>query len=305
MSDKDYYEILGVPKDASDDDIKKAYRTLARKYHPDLHPGDKAMEARFKGINEAYSVIGDPKKRSDYDLTGRSPFGAGMGGGGYRPGGGPMGGMGDFGFGGGGGGGFEDIFSEIFGGQARRRGPARGADIEYSLKVDFLGSVKGVELKIKVKRRVGTSSTVNVKIPPGIVDGSRVRLAGKGDSGTEGGPPGDLYIVTKVRPHPYLRRVGNDIHLDVPVTIKEAVTGGKVEVPTIDDYTTIKVPAGTQGGQKLRIKGKGVYPSTGAPRGHQYVIIKVVVPKKVNRRSKELLDEFSEINDFEPRDGLW
>ncbi len=305
MPNKDYYEVLGVKRNASDDEIKKAYRTLARKYHPDLHKGDKSMEARLKDINEAYSVVGDSKKRSDYDLTGQSPFGAGMGGPGYRPGpGGPMdGGMGDFG--GGGAGGFEDIFSEIFGGMGRRRGPARGVDIEYSLKVDFLGSVKGVELKIKVKRRVGTSSTVNVKIPPGIVDGSRVRLAGKGDSGSEGGPPGDLFIVTKVGTHPYFRRIGSDIHLDVPITIKEAVTGGTVEVPTIDDYTTIKVPPGTQGGQKLRIKGKGVYPSTGAPRGHQYVIIKGAVPKKVNRKSKELLDEFSEINDFEPRDGLW
>jgi DnaJ-class molecular chaperone len=303
MPNKDYYEILGVKKNASDDEIKKAYRTLARKYHPDLHPGDKSMEARFKDINEAYGVVGDPRKRSDYDLVGNAPFGAGMGGG-YRPGAGSVGGVEDFGFGGAGGG-FEDIFSEIFGGKGRRRGPARGADIEYSLKVDFLGSVKGVELKIKVTRRVGTSSTVKVKIPPGISDGSKVRLVGKGDSGSGGGPLGDLYIVTRVEPHPYFKRVGNDIHLDVPVTIKEAVTGGKVEVPTIDGYTTIKIPPSTQGGQKLRIKGKGVYSSAGAPRGHQYVIIRVEVPRKVNRRSRELLDEFSEINHYEPRNGLW
>ncbi len=301
MTNKDYYEVLGVNKNASDDEIKKAYRTLARKYHPDLHPGNKSMEAHFKDINEAYGVVGDPKKRSDYDLVGSSPFGAGMGDG-YRPGAGPTGGVEDFGFAGGG---FEDIFGEIFGGKGRRRGPAMGADIEYSLKVDFLGSAKGVELKIKVTRRVGTSSTVKVKIPPGISDGSKVRLVGKGDSGSGGGPPGDLYIITRVEPHPYFKRVGNDIHLDVPVTIKEAVTGGKVEVPTIDGYTTIKIPPGTQGGQKLRIKGKGVYSSAGTARGHQYVIIRVEVPKKVDRRSRELIDEFSEINYYEPRKGLW
>jgi DnaJ-class molecular chaperone len=300
---KDYYEILGVKKDASDDEIKKVYRTLARKYHPDLHPGDKTMEARFKDINEAYGVIGDSKKRADYDLTGGSPFGAGMGGG-YRPAPGGFEGVEDFGFGGAGAG-FEDIFSEIFGGKGRRRGPARGADIEYSLKVDFLGSVKGIELKIKVKRRVGTSGTVKIKIPPGISDGSRVRLAGKGDLGSGGAPPGDLYIIIRVAPHPYFRRVDGDIHLDVPITIKEAVMGGRVEVPTIDDYTTIKVPPGTHGAQKLRIKGKGVYASAGVARGHQYVIIRIAVPKKVNQRSKDLLDEFSELNHYEPRRGLW
>jgi molecular chaperone DnaJ/curved DNA-binding protein len=303
MVNKDYYTILGVQRGAADEELKKAYRTLARKYHPDLHPGNKDMEARFKDINEAYGVLSDPKKRADYDLTGRVPTGPGMRG--QYPGEGGGGGVEDFGFGRMGG--FEDIFSEVFGvGRGGgRRGVQRGADIEYRLKVDFMHAAKGTEIKIKVKRRAGAPETITVKIPPGIHDGSRVRVAGKGDLGQGGGPKGDLFITTDVQPHPYFKRVGNDIYLDVPVTIEEAVNGAEVEVPTIDDYTRIKVPPSTQGGQKLRIKGKGVYGLKGVARGNQYVIIRVAVPKKVATKSRVLIEEFSKINHYEPRKGLW
>ncbi len=309
MANKDYYEILGVSRNATDEEIKKAYRNLARKYHPDLHPDKKAeMEAKFKEINEAYSVLIDPKKRSDYDLTGRVTFEPGMGG--YPPGAGfPYDDLG--GFGGGFGGGFEDIFGEIFGRPGRRRGIQRGADIEYHLEVDFMHAVKGTEVRITVTRRDGSSEKMTVKIPPGIKTGSRVRVAGKGDLGYESGPNGDLFIITSVKPHQYFRRVGNDIHVDVPVTINEAALGAEVEVPTIDGPTRIKIPAGTQGGQNLRIKGKGVYYVEEAygvlekKRGDEYVAINVCVPKKLDERSRELLEEFSSINPYEPRKGLW
>lgn len=298
MAAKDYYNILGVPKDAKEEDIKKAYRRLAREYHPDLHPNNKEMEAKFKEINEAYSVLGDPKKRADYDLTGRIPYGRG-GPEQYPPGGFNFE---EFGFGGMGG--FEDIFSEVFGVRGRRV-VRRGADIDYSLQLDFIRAVKGTEVKVKVTRRSGATETITVKIPPGVHDGSRVRVAAKGDEGYDGGPQGDLYITTTVKPHTYFRRVGNDIYVDVPVTIKEAVLGTEIKVPTIDGFSTIKVPPGTKSSQKLRIKGKGVYSSRGLARGDEYVIINITVPRDIDQRSRELLDEFDRTNPCDPRKGLW
>lgn len=297
MAGKDYYDILGVPRNATEEAIKKAYRALARKYHPDLHPDrKKEMEARFKEINEAYSVLSDPGKRSDYDLTGSAAFEPGMGGQ-YPP---PDFGFDNFGFGGG----FEDIFSDIFGTRGRRKGTQRGADIEYSLSLDFLRAVKGTEVKIKVTRRRGAVETVMVKIPPGIHDGARVRAASKGDEGYEGGPPGDMFIIIKVAGHRYFKRAGNDIYLDCPVTIQEALMGAEIKVPTIDGVTTIKIPPGIKGAQQLRIKGKGVYLPDGS-RGDQYVTVNIAVPKRIDQRSKELLEEFSKINPYEPREGLW
>lgn len=299
MANKDYYDILGVPRTATEEEIKKAYRNLARKYHPDLHPDKKReMEAKFKEINEAYSVLGDPKKRADYDLTGGVTFEPGRGG--YPPPGGvpyeDIGGFGGFG-------GFEDIFGEIFGSGARRRRGRPGADLEHHLELDFLHSVKGADIKVTVRRASG-SETMTVKIPTGIKDGSRVRVAGKGEAGLEGGPPGDLYIVVRVKPHRYLRRVDNDIYVDIPVTIKEALLGAQIDVPTIEGSTTIKIPPGTQGGQKLRLKGMGVHLQHGE-RGDQYMIINIAVPKKVNNRAKELIEELEKTNPYEPRKGLW
>ncbi len=311
MAAKDYYEILGVSRGASADEIKKAYRSLARKYHPDLHPGDKDMERRFKEINEAYSVLGDPKKKEDYDLTGRVSFGeGGPGAGPWPPGGfgGFGGGEGGGGFGGFGGpgapGGFEDIFGEIFGMGGRRRGPVRGEDLEYRLTLDFLQAARGAEIKVTVSRRTGPEK-ITIKIPPGIQDGARVRVAGKGHEGHDGGPPGDLYIITTVNPHPYFRRKGNNIFLTVPVTLGEALLGAEIEVPTLTGTARIKIPAGTQGGQKLRLRGKGVQASRGRGHGDQYCEIKIVLPKKADRRTRELIEEVERLNPMDPRKGLW
>jgi DnaJ-class molecular chaperone len=290
---KDYYEILGVPRDASVEDIKKAYRKLARKYHPDLHPEDKEMEARFKDINEAHGVLVDP------DMGGRVIFeGApGFGGFNFRDFGANLGGV-------------EDIFSQFFGGRggraewARQDIPTRGEDSSYSLDIDFLHAVKGTDVRISVRKGTGTEK-ITVKIPPGVKDGSRVRVAGRGSPGAFGGPPGDLYIITRVKPHPYFRRVDNDIYVDVPITINEAILGTKIEAPTIDGFATVKIPPGTQGGQKLRLKEKGVPFVGGRGRGDQYIVINVAVPKRMDKKSKELLEKFGEINPYEPRRGLW
>ncbi len=295
MAIKDYYETLGVARNATEEELKKAYRELAKKYHPDLHPDNrKEMEAKFKEINEAYGVLSDPKKRSDYDLTGNVTFEPGAGG--YPPG---YVHYEDFGFGDAGG--FEDIFSEIFGGRKRRR--EKGADIEYHLELDFLRSVKGAEVKITVDRHPGIE-TLTVKIPPGVKDGSRVRVAGKGHASFEGGPAGDLYILIRVKPHPYFSRVENDIYVDLPVTVQEAIFGAEIDVPTIDGFTRIKLPPGTRGGTKMRLRGKGV-PVAHGERGDQYVVINVTVPKSVNKKGKELLEELASTNPYEPRKGLW
>lgn len=300
MAAKDFYEILGLDRGATADEIKKAYRGLARKYHPDLHPGDKTMERKFKEINEAYSVLGDPGKKEDYDLTGRVPGAQGAPGAGW-PSGGGMGGFGGFG----GGGGFEDIFGEIFGmGGGRRRGPRRGEDLEYRLSLDFLQAVKGAEVRVTVRRQSGASETITIKIPAGISDGARVRVAGKGNEGYDGGPPGDLFIITSVGAHPYFKRKGKDIFIDVPVTLGEALLGAEIEVPTIEGHARIKIKPGTQGGRKLRLRGKGV-PSKRGPNGNQYCVIHITLPERLDKRSEEIIKEFESLNAYDPRKGFW
>ncbi|MBI5234468.1 MAG: J domain-containing protein [Deltaproteobacteria bacterium] len=291
---KDYYQILGVPKDATDEDIKKTYRRLARKYHPDLHPNDKSAEARFKEINEAHSILSDPKKRADYDMTGRvfEPGPAGAGGfGGY-----------DFNLGG-----VEDVFKNFFGARfegAGTRMPEHGQDIEHVIEIDFLQAVKGTEARIIVSRPSGKEK-ITVKIPTGVADGQRVRVLGKGRTGAAGGRPGDLYIITHVRPHLYFKRAGDDIHIDLPITIEEAVLGAEIEVPTLDGMTKVKVPPGTQSGQRLRLKGKGIRSSKGIGSGDQYLDIKIMIPRNINQRTKRLIEEMNETNPYEPRSGLW
>ena len=300
---KDYYERLGVPKDATTDEIKKAFRKLARKFHPDLHPDDKEKEARFKEMNEAHSVLSDPDKRREYDMAGRMPFGGGGGPGGPFGGGGgggsPFGGGGGQGgpFGGGhGGAGLEDLFSGFFEQGRGTHMPQRGSDMEYKLNLSFMHAVNGADVNVTVRRSGGSTEKILVKVPPGVTNGSRIKLAGKGSAGVAGGPAGSLHIITQVKTHPYFRRVGDDIHLDLPITLKEAATGTKIKVPTVDGHTTLKVPHGTQGGSKLRLKGKGVKHLSTAGRGEMYLNIQISLPKELSKRSLELVEEFDEIN---------
>lgn len=300
MPKKDYYGLLGVGKTATEEEIKKAYRSLAKKYHPDLHPGDKAAETKFKEINEAYETLSDREKRRAYDLGERVMFeGAPEGWPGWR---GPFGGFErtnfDESIGG-----IEDIFSEVFGG-ARKRGPRKGKDIEYTLEIDFLHAIKGTEVELTL-RRAEAAEKVKVRIPPGVKDGSKVKVKAKGSPGAEGGPSGDLYIVTHVRPHAYFKRIDDDIYTDVPVTVSEAVLGAAIEVPTIDGFTRIKVPSGTQSGQKLRLKGKGAPSLGGGARGDAYVVLNIKMPPHVDETGKKLIAEFERTNPYEPRSGLW
>ncbi|MDH4227308.1 MAG: DnaJ domain-containing protein [Deltaproteobacteria bacterium] len=304
--EKDYYDILGVARDSKLEDIKKAYRSLAKKYHPDLHPNDKAAEAKFKEINEAFAVLSDAEKRKTYDLGGRvtfegvPPWEAG-------PGGFDFSNFENY-FGGG----FEDIFSDLFGGRGAgrgagprrgQRGPMRGSDLEYTTRLSFMQAVNGAELELTVKRG-GASEKVKARIPHGVRDGSRVRVPGKGGVGSAGGSSGDLYINVTVEPHAYFDRQGEDIYIEVPVTIKEATLGADIAVPTVDGgHTTVRIPAGTQSGKKLRIKAKGVKTAHGA--GDAYIVIKVMVPPTVDDKTKELLEELEKINPYEPRKGLW
>lgn len=370
---KDYYEILGVRRDASAEEIRKAYRRLARKYHPDLNPGDKAAEERFKVVQEAYDVLSDPKKRQMYDTYGfysESGFpGAG------QPGAGPQG----FGFGGfdfesfgrqgGFGTSFSDLFSQFFGSrrEARRRTPEKGTDLEYSLNIDFWQAIKGTQVRLNIRRldtcqgcrgtgesggaasvcpqcngsgnvtqlvgamrfsltcprcggtgraarpcpacggdgRVPVNETVDVRIPPGASTGSRLRVAGKGNAGTMGAPSGDLYITVRVEEHPLFRREGDDIYIKVPVSVWEAGLGARIEVPTVDGRALLKIPQGTQNGQKFRLREKGVFNSRKNTRGDQIVEIEVQTPDVRDERVRELLRQLSTIDTADPRAELW
>ena len=326
MSKMDYYEALGISRSASVDDIKKAYRKLARKYHPDMNPGDAAAEEKFKEVSEAYEVLTDPEKKKMYDQFGHAAFGQGDFSGQGGPGGarwhwGGSGGPGrgfegfegfDFGSssGGEGFGSFSDIFSELFGaaGGGRRtytraNRPRKGEDLQYSMQIDFMDAVRGKSATISVNTGQG-HETLSVTIPAGVHDGSRVRLKGKGGSGLAGGPPGDLFIVTQIAPHPYFRREGDDIYIDIPISITEAALGAQVTIPTVDGPTRLTIPPGTQGGQKLRLKGKGAPHLKGNGRGDMFAVVKIAVPKNIPEDGKKLLKEFGEQSAYDPRAGL-
>ncbi len=383
----DYYKTLGVSREADADEIRKAYRKLARKHHPDLNPGDKAAEDRFKQVQEAYDILSEPKKKTMYDQYGfYSENGMPQGGapGGAR-GGGPNMGFGGFDFSdqfqaGGAGAGrntraessnFQDIFSQWFGGgkaaDASAAPPEKGADLEYGLSIDFWQAIKGTQVRLNISRQetcatcngsgsrpganavcpecngsgsvtqtagamkfsltcprcdgtgrlknkcttchgdglISKSETVEVRIPPGAQQGSRLRVAGKGNAGTHGAPSGDLYITIRVEPHPLFRRDGDDIEITVPVRIDEAGLGTKIEVPTIDGRALLKIPQGTKNGQKFRLREKGVLNSRSGSRGDQIVEVALEAPVVQDERTKELLREYATLHPEDPRAEIW
>jgi molecular chaperone DnaJ len=401
---KDYYETLGIKKSASVEDIRKAFRKLARKYHPDVNPGDKSAEEKFKAISEANDVLSDPKKRKIYDQLGfysdnidpaaaeaysrGGPTGAGGFGGfpGAYPGAAGQGQGFDFSgfdFGdmfegargrstSGGGGGFRDIFSSMFGGGrggagVAQEGPEPGSDLEYQVNVPFWTAIRGGVMRLNITRQdvcvnchgngfieqpgvcpqckgkgtieqtggrmkfkvtcprchgtgknisvcpvchgegvVSRTEPLEVRIKPGTRDGQRIRIPGKGNAGLHGGPPADLYVIIRTENHPVFRREGDDIYVTVPVTASEAALGAKVEVPTIDGRAQLKIPPGTQSGQKLRLREKGVPSATkeGA-RGDEIVEVKVTVPMPRDEKTKELLRELAKLNPEDPRAELF
>ena len=394
---KDYYAILGVKKNASVDEIRKAFRKLARKYHPDVNPGDKKAEERFKELSEANDVLSDPKKRKIYDQVGfysdnidpataeayarAGGAGGGFPGGAYtRSSGAGQGVPFDFGgfdfsdFTAGGaqrstGGGFRDIFSSIFsgGGRPEPQDPEPGTDLEYQITVAFWQAIRGTVMRLNITRQdvcpvckgkatVGSGQTcpdckgtgqvtqtsgrmkfnmpcprchgtgqiqnecpnchgegvvnvtepLEVRIKAGTRDGQRIRIPGKGNAGRGGGPPGDLYIIIRTEEHPVFRREGDDIHVTVPISMSEAALGAKIEVPTIDGRTQLKIPPGTQSGQKLRLREKGV-PSAvkDGVRGDEIVEVKIAVPQLRDERSKELMRELAKLNPEDPRAQVW
>jgi molecular chaperone DnaJ len=335
---KDYYAILGLKKTATADDVRKAFRKLARKYHPDVNPGDKKSEEKFKELSEANEVLSDPKKRKIYDQLGfysdnidpktaEAYANSGGGGGSFGGAGGPFGGYSqggaqhvdfdfrDFDFGSaqqsGGRGSFRDIFSGMFGGGAAQEPVSTtGADAEYTVQVPFWDSIRGGEMKLSVQRPSAAGrmvpEPVSFRIKPGTRDGQRIRLAGKGSPGTRGGPPGDLYIIVHIAEHPVFHRDADDISITVPIFPWEAALGAKVEVPTIDGRTVLRIPPGTQTGQRLRLREKGV-PSATRPGviGDQIVEIRIVVPAIPNVEAKELWQKLEKMHPENPRAELW
>jgi molecular chaperone DnaJ len=385
---QDYYELLGVAKGAKDDEIRKAYRKLARKYHPDLNPGDKSSEEKFKQVQAAYDVLSDAKKRQVYDQHGFyadniPPGGPGAQDGAQAPGM-DFGGFdfseflnqqqqhrrGEPGGGAAGGGGFRDIFSQFFGGSRGKEeavAAERGTDLEYGLNIGFWESIKGTQIRLEVNRqetcdtcggtgtgtgntnvcpecdgsgqvtqmagamkftltcprcdgrgrlknvcptchgdgRISHSESVEVRIPAGVPSGARLRVAGKGNAGLLGGPSGDLYITVRVEPHPFFNRAGDNIEVQIPITVSEAGLGAKIEVPTIDGRALLKVPQGTQNSQRFRLREKGVVNLRKGTRGDQIVEVVIQAPKVQDERIKEILRELAKLNPEDPRQEIW
>ena len=344
MSKRDYYEVLGVARTASDDELKKAYRRCAMKYHPDRNPGDAAALESFKECKEAYEVLSDPSRRRMYDTHGHAAFEHGMGGG-HGPGPGGFGDMGDI---------FGDIFGNIFGGGAAR-GPRRGADIGYVMELDLEEAVAGVERRIEVPTlvncepckgsgsadgkletcatchgrgqvrlqrgiftmqqpcphcggrgqtiakpcaechgagRVEQEKILQVKIPAGVDSGDRIRLAGEGEAGPAGTPPGDLYVEVRVRPHPIFERDGDDLHCEVPIRISQAALGDVIRVPTLDGEVELRIPAETQTGKVFRLRDKGVRSVRSRMPGDLYCKAVVETPVNLTAEQRELLERF-------------
>ena len=327
MADRDYYEVLGVKRDATTDQIKKAYRGLARKHHPDANPGDKTAEAKFKEVQNAYDILSDADKKARFDQFGHAAFEPGFGAGGYGPrsgasewaaragGGGPGAEM-DFSQffnvrpGAGpsqeeqGGGIFDDILSRMRGDRSRqRRPPPRTPEAaEAAITIPFLTAVRGGETTIELEREGGRRETKVVRIPPGLEAGAKLRLKGQGD------PSGsiDLILTVGVEPHPYFTRNGRDLSVEVPITVGEAILGARVDVPTIDGSTrSLPIPPGTSGGKRLRLRGQGVPATKSAPEGDLYLVLRVVVPASVDDESRQLIEQFAARNPANPRQGMW
>lgn len=310
---EDPYEVLGVKRDASDDDLRRAYRKLAKKFHPDLNPGDSQAEERFKAVASAHEFLSDPDKRGRYDrgeidATGaeRRPdhsyyrdFAEGPNGGRYH--GGDEEQSDDF----------SDLFENLFGGRFRTRATGggarpeirlRGADRRYSLTVDFLDAINGTTQRLQLP----DGKTLDVAVPPGIEDGKALRLKGQGNPGLGGGPPGDAMIEVRITPHPFFKRVGNDLHVEVPVTLPEAVLGGTITVPTRTGPVTMTVPDGSDTGRVLRLRGKGVPAGRGGrSAGDQYVMLKVEVgPGADDAELKAFLRNWAPGHPYDPRRKL-
>jgi curved DNA-binding protein len=314
---EDLYAVLGVPRTADADTIKKAYRKLAARLHPDKNPDDKGSEARFKQVNHAYDVLGDDAKRKLYDEFGedglREGFdpgrsrayrdwasNQGRGSGGAYPGGGTVD-IEDLFGGGRSASGFGDLFGDFMGRARRARGPAKGPDLESEVTIDFASAVRGATLELQPQGVSG--STVTVRIPAGAADGNRVRIGGQGGPSATGGPRGDLVLTLHVTPHRYFRREGDDLHLDLPVTVSEAYRGAKVRVPTIDGDVTLKVPERAQSGQTVRLRGKGVARKGGQP-GDLYVHFMVQVPTSADVAVGDLIDQLAQHQREDPREGI-
>ena len=307
MEYKDYYKILGVEKTAGQKEIKKAYRRLARKYHPDVNPGDKTAEARFKDINEAHEVLSDPEKRRKYDQLGANwqqwqrmggdprGFDWSQWSAGRQPGGGRVhveyADLGDL-FGGSGG--FSEFFRSIFGGMggsqySQRPRSRRGQDLEHTVEVTLEEAYRGTKRTFQMD-----SQRIEVKIPPGVDTGSRVRIAGKGGPGVGGGPIGDLYLHISVLPHKAFERSGDDLYREVPVNLYTAVLGGEVAVPTLKGRVVLKIPPETQSGKRFRLKGLGM-PNLKDPKvaGDLYADVKIVLPESLSKQEKELFAQLA------------
>ncbi len=309
MSQHDYYEVLGLPRSATPQQIKRTYRQLAKKFHPDHYKGkDPAKgKAKFNEVQEAYAVLSDPEKRKVYDQFGHR----GLDGGGpsvaqrvWRTGPGDT----NFSNFADSGGGFESVFEQFFrrGRQSRRAAPprpTRGKDLVKKVSLPFLKAALGTSsvVKLRSQSRAGSTKmqTLEVKIPPGVDDGSRIRLRGKGGASATGGPPGDLYLEVAVESHPYFWRQGRDIYLELPLTFAEAALGTTVDVPTLEGTSSLKVPPGVSSGQKLRLREKGIPPAKpSGPAGHQYVLIKIVSPDKLTPKAKQALKDFQKACDY-------
>ena len=298
--EKDFYKVLGVAKDVSDAELKKVYRKLSRQYHPDTNPGDAKAEAKFKEISEAYSVLSDKSQRAEYDQIRAMGGGARFTGGAGGPGGfGGFGGPGGFQ-----GGGFEDVFSNLFGGAGGfggPRGPMRGQDLTTSTTIDFIDGVKGTTIKLQLRNGAEPTS---IKIPAGVNDGQKIKIAGKGQLSPNGGPAGDLIITVTVKPHPVFTRDGNNIRVTVPVTFAEATLGATIQVPTLGgDPVKLKVAPGTPNGRVLRVKGRGVVTAKG--EGDLLATVEIAVPSHISEKAKKALEEFSDLlPDEDPRAEL-